>query len=288
MSALEPTGPNAEQITYWNETAGPRWVALQEQLDAQLGPLGEATMAHAGLAPGDRVLDVGCGCGATSIELARRVGTTGAVLGVDLSAGMLEVARARAEHAGLRNASFLQSDAQTSTFERGRFDVLFSRFGVMFFADPPAAFANLRAALRPGGRAALLCWQGIEKNPWLAVPLAVARQHVEILPPASPDAPGPFALADPDRLRGVLSAGGLSRVALEPLELRLTVGGGRDLDAATDFLLQMGPTGVVLRGASDGVRARVSQAVKSALAPHATKEGVVMDSAAWIATGVNP
>jgi hypothetical protein len=158
----------------------------------------------------------------------------------------------------------------------------------MFFADPPAAFANLRAALRPGGRAALLCWQAIEKNPWLAVPLSVARQHVEIPPQAAPDAPGPFALANPERLRGILSAGGFDRVALEPLELRLTVGGGRDLHAATDFLLQMGPTGAVLRSAGADVRARVAQAVKGALAPYATKDGVVMDSAAWIASAVNP
>ncbi|MFM8411336.1 MAG: class I SAM-dependent methyltransferase, partial [Alphaproteobacteria bacterium] len=163
MTRLAASGPNAEQIDYWNDMAGPKWVALQESLDRQIGPLGAAAMAAADLQPGERVLDVGCGCGATSIELARRVAPGGAVLGVDVSTVMLEAARAAAGRAGAEGLEFANADAQTAPLTPAGFDVVFSRFGVMFFADPTAAFANLRRALRPGGRLAVVCWHAIGK-----------------------------------------------------------------------------------------------------------------------------
>ncbi len=179
MSALEYTGPNAEQIQYWNEQRGRAWVAQQELIEAQLAPLGRHAMDRAAIAAGERVLDVGCGCGQTTLELARRVGPRGSVLGADISSVMLGRARELAGAAGATNVRFEEADAQTHAFPPAGFDVLFSRFGVMFFADPRAAFANLRTALRPGARVAFVCWQALPLNPWMAVPLAAALQHFQ-------------------------------------------------------------------------------------------------------------
>jgi len=286
MGTLEPTGPNAEQIRYWNETAGPKWIAFQSLLDAQLRPLGRPTMDRARIAPGERVLDVGCGCGDTTLELARRVGPEGAVVGIDVSAGMVGRGIEAARAAGLANVRFENVDAQTHRFPDGTFDLIFSRFGVMFFADATAAFANLRLALHPGGRLAFICWQALAENPWLAVPLAAALRHLTLPPPPAPDAPGPFSLGDPDRIRGVLARAGFERVDLEEVRETLTIGGGV-LDQAAEFILQMGPTGAALRDADPAVRPAVAAAVRDAIAPFHTPAGVRMASAAWIVTAAS-
>src|SRR6185503_11565956 len=193
MTTLDTTGPNAEQIKYWNETAAPKWVEYQAVLDTQLEELGRLAMERARLVPGERVLDVGCGCGATTRALAARVGARGSAHGVDISAPMLARAAELTRAAGVGNVRFTNADAQTYAFEPGGADVLFSRFGVMFFTDPPAAFTNLRRALRPGGRVAFVCWQPLAENPWLLVPLSTAAQHIQLPPPPAPGAPGPFA-----------------------------------------------------------------------------------------------
>ncbi|MEW6270520.1 MAG: class I SAM-dependent methyltransferase [Thermodesulfobacteriota bacterium] len=284
---LAADGPNAEQVRYWNEVAGPKWVSYQATLDAQIGWLGERVMDRAAIAAGESILDVGCGCGTTTRELARRTGASGRVLGVDVSAPMLEVARERARTVGASNVAFTQADAQTHPFEPAAYDLAFSRFGVMFFTDPTAAFANVRRALRPGGRLAFVCWQALAKNPWFAVPLAAVAQHVALPSPPAPGAPGPFAFADPGRVTGILEGAGFADAALEPVVDVLTVGGDGGLDAAVDFLLQFGPASAVLREAGIDPRERVVPAVRDALAPHAGPDGVRMECAAWIVTARN-
>ncbi len=210
MTALDADGPNAAQVAYWNESAGPTWVAMHDALDHELNDLGLAAMAALAPRENERLVDIGCGCGATTLELARRVGKGGAVLGVDLSAPMLAVARERAAAAGLDQASFLQADAQVYALEP--VDGAFSRFGVMFFADPVAAFANIRKGLRPGGRVAFVCWRQLAENPWMTVPMAAVLPLLPAPPAApTPDAPGPFAFADRDRLFGILPRRGLHR-----------------------------------------------------------------------------
>ena len=284
---MEATGPNAEQIRYWNETAGPKWVRLASMLDAQIAPFGRCAMDRAAIAPRERVIDVGCGCGDTTIELGRRVGAEGSVLGIDPSAPMLDYARQRARAAGLANVRFENGDAQTHHLEERAFDALFSRFGVMFFADPPAAFTNLRRALRPGGRLAFVCWQSIQQNPWMFLPVMAAAAHVTLPAPPPPGAPGPFAFADADRVRGILQQAGFESVAFESIEEQLTVG-GVGLDQAVDFLMEMGPAAAALREAGPDVRPTVAAAIREAIAPFDTPDGVRMGSAIWIVTARCP
>jgi SAM-dependent methyltransferase len=279
--------PNAEQIQYWNETAGPKWVAFQAQIDGHIRPLGQRAIERAAPREGERLLDVGCGCGETTLDLGRRVGANGSATGVDISAVMLQRAQQRAEETGLRNVRFLEADAQTHAFPSGGFDALYSRFGVMFFADPPAAFANLRRALRAGGRLTFVCWQAVQKNPWMFVPMAAAMQHIALPLPAGADAPGPFAFADRDRVARILAQAGFADVEIEALEGTLSVAGGGTLDEVVEFLLQMGPTGAALRDAGPDTRPKVAAAVREALLPYQTPAGVQMDAAAWLVSGRN-
>jgi SAM-dependent methyltransferase len=284
MAAIEASGPNAAQITYWNEVSGAKWVALQPTIDEQIRPLGGLAMERAALRPGERVLDVGCGCGATSVDLARRVAPGGSVRGIDISAPMLDRARQLAASEGV-TVAFELADAQTHAFMPGSIDVLFSRFGVMFFADPGAAFANLRTALPPGGRLTFVCWQALPDNPWMAVPLVAALQHVPPPPLPAPGAPGPFSLADPARVREILAQGGFGNVQLEDVRQTVTVGAGAGVDETVEFMLQMGPAAAALRESPDpGLQPRVAAAVREAIAPYLTPQGVRMDSASWVVT----
>jgi SAM-dependent methyltransferase len=279
-----PSGPNADQIEYWNELAGPKWVAAETLLDVQIGSLGVRAMEHAGVAPGEAVLDVGCGCGQSTLQLADKVGPGGSVTGIDVSRVMLERARSRA--AGRDNVRFEAADAQTAALPKAGFDLVFSRFGVMFFADPVAAFANLRSSLKPGGRVAFVCWQELGRNAWMRIPLAAAAAHVSLPAPPAPGAPGPFAFADADRVRRILTGAGFANTACEGVEQALLVGGGGEVERTVEFMLQIGPLGALMRETGEATRSAVAGAVHDAVAGYATPEGVRMDSAAWFVTGV--
>lgn len=274
---------NSDQITFWNDAGGQKWVRYQAMLDRQLDEVGAVALEAARLQPGEAVLDVGCGCGSTTLEIARLVGPSGRTTGVDISRPMLALARDRSRDAGLGQASFLQADAQVYEF-RPEFDVLFSRFGVMFFDDPAGAFTNLRRGLKRGARLAFVCWQNIQKNPWMLLPVMAAMPHVTIDAPPSPDAPGPFAFADPARVEGILAAAGFRNVVMRALELELSIGGGVSLEETVAFLLEMGPLGRVLGSASDDVKAKVGEAVKGVIAAHAGDDGVRMPGAVWVVT----
>ena len=203
------------------------------------------------------------------------------MLGVDISTPMLERAREKAQ--GRANLRFENADAQTHAFPPASVDLVFSRFGVMFFADPDAAFANLARALRPGGRIAFLCWQSVMQNPWVNVPMAALMKHVPPAAPPPPNAPGPFAFADPARVRGILERAGFSRPALEPHTGELTL--GRTVDEAVAFVTEMGPVGAALAQAPEAVRAAVAASIREVLAARATPKGVALGYATWIATG---
>jgi SAM-dependent methyltransferase len=278
---------NAEQIAYWNEVSGPKWVSLTDLIDSQIEPLGRAAMERAAVTSGERVLDIGCGCGQTTLALADRVGEAGRVVGVDISGPMLADARSRAERAGARNVDFVQADGQVHDFEPAAFDLVFSRFGVMFFEDPVTAFTNIRRALRPGARLTFICWQAITKNPWMLVPAAAAAKHIELPAPPAPDAPGPFAFSDPNRVVDILKSAGFSDARADAHEGRLSIGQGMPLDEIVGFLQQMGPAGAALRDADVSLLEVVTQSMHEALAPHYEDGAVVLDFAAWIVAAGN-
>jgi SAM-dependent methyltransferase len=280
---MADTVVNLEQAKYWNETVGPKWVNLQAALDGMLAPLGRAVIDRLAVAPGERVLDVGCGCGDSTLEVARRVGPSGEVLGVDLSAVMLERARERAAAAGLAQVRFEPADVESHRFPPAAFDVVFSRFGVMFFADPAAAFRNLHGACRAGARLGFVCWQALADNPWMTVPMKAAAEHVQLPPPSAPGAPGPFSFADAARVRAILDAGGFREVTVEPLAGTLVLGGAT-LDDVVEFVLQIGPTATALREHPDAPVDAVRGAVRKALDPFWTAGGVSLAYAAWLVT----
>jgi SAM-dependent methyltransferase len=269
---------NAQQVAYWNESAGPTWAQLSDPLDRQLAPLGQRAMAELDLSPGQRVLDIGCGAGETTVELAR----SGAeVLGVDISHVLLDVARRRVRDTSL--ARFLEADAQTHAFDPGGFDAVFSRFGVMFFADPPAAFANIRKAMKSGGRLAFVCWRTPFENPIMSLPMQAALPHVaNPPPPPEPGAPGPFAFADSERVKAILAAAGFQDIAVTPHEADIGPG---DLDTTLGLALKVGPLGALLRDNPDQ-RDAVIEAVRAAIAPYDGPDGVKLGSATWIVTAI--
>ena len=239
-------------------------------------------MAAAQVAPGERVVDVGCGCADTTLALADRVGPAGAVLGVDVSTVMLDHARTRAAR---RDAvTFENADAQSHALPAATFDLVFSRFGVMFFEDPTAAFANFRQALRPGGRVAFACWRARAENAYFQVPVAVAARHVEIPPPPGPEAPGIFSFADADRVRRILTDARLTDIMLDRFDIDLTPGGATDLDAAVAFLMRIGPMAAALEGAAEATVAAVRADLAAAVAPYHTAAGVKLPSSTWIVT----
>jgi SAM-dependent methyltransferase len=279
------SGPadNRDQIAYWSQRAGPKWVRLQERIDRQMEEIGRGLLERARLRPGERVLDVGCGCGASTLEAARRVAPAGRVVGVDVSAVMLERAEERAREARVANVRFEEADAQVHRFEPESVDAIVSRFGVMFFSDARAAFSNLRAALRPGGRLCFVCWQPLVRNPWMAVPLRAAAAELEDLPPPPPaGAPGPFALGEEGLVAALLEEAGFSKIAVEGLEVPVRLGGEGGLEETVEFALQLGPAAALLAEAAPEVVERVRSAVREALAPHATPRGVELPSAAWL------
>lgn len=277
----EPLDPsaNAAQIDYWNTNAGQTWAELQDLLDRQIQPLGAAAMRALAVRPGERILDIGCGCGQSSLELAELTGMGGAVVGADISRPMLEIARGRAKGP----IEFREADAQTADLGRGGFDAVYSRFGVMFFEDPAAAFANIRTQLKPGGRLAFVCWRSPAENPLMVGPMMAAAPLLPPQPPPDPLAPGPFAFADPERVRGILEGAGFTDVAIQPFDDRVGAGG---LEQAMALAFRVGPLGRAL-AANPEARESVIDAVRGAIEPYVTDEGVKMPAAVWIVTARN-
>lgn len=273
-------GANEQQIQFWNEQAGPRWVAFQEQFDEQLEPIGVAAMDRVGVREGARVIDVGCGCGATSLDLARRVGPNGRVLGVDVSQPMLDRAQQRVAEARLSNVELVRADAQVAALPES--DLVFSRFGVMFFEHPVEAFSNLRGALSASGRIGFVCWRKLDENPFMYVAARAAGEHIELPPPPPPDGPGPFAFADPERPRRILSDAGFSSIDVRAVDVRVAL--VRPLDETIDFLLHVGPAATALRAADPSKIAPVAATLREALKPYTTPSGVVMSAAVWVVT----
>jgi SAM-dependent methyltransferase len=273
---------NADQIAYWNGPAGQRWTDRQALQDVLLAPVSEILIDRAGVRAGERIIDVGCGCGAIAIALAQRTGPAGHVLGIDISAPMLARAR-QLTPAGIP-VEFVLADATVYPFVPAGFDLLVSRFGVMFFAEPVLSFANMRRALRPSGRLAFACWREPRENPWMMAPLQAVYQHVPKLPQQGPEDPGPFAFASEARVHRILSEAGFSGVAMEPCNFMLDVAIGRGLDAAVDAVLEIGPANRALEGHPADVREAAKNSIREALAPFVSGQEVRLGGSIWMVT----
>ena len=236
---------NSEQIAEWNGALGQRWAALQQEINRVVVPFGDAALKVAAPQPGERVIDIGCGCGDTSIEIARIVGEAGAVVGIDVSQPMLEVARSRGALANCAHLAFRHGDASEAELP-ANIDLLFSRFGVMFFSQPSQAFSHLRKSLRPGGRCVFVCWRTPRDNAWAMTPLSAARAALGVTPaPADPNAPGPFAFADEERVRAILSGAGFGAIDVQRFDAALSL--GATPRSAAEAATQIGPVSRFVR-----------------------------------------
>lgn len=277
------TPDNSAQIAEWNGPLGDRWATQQEEMDALTAPYGQDALTAAAARPGERVLDVGCGCGDTSLALGRSVGSGGAVTGADISRPMLEVARRRAAEAGLNHVRFAEADASSAGLPQN-LDLIFSRFGVMFFADPPAAFAHMRSAMKPTGRLAFVCWRAARDNPWASVPVAAARQALKLeAPPADPYAPGPFAFADDSRLAGILEQAGFRDIQIDPFEHLMPLGSNPRM--AAEYATRSGPVSRLVREAGPEKTPLIVEAVEKAITPLADRNGnIALPGRTWVVT----
>jgi SAM-dependent methyltransferase len=272
--------PHRDQIAYWNSAGGQKWIAAQAHTDIMLAPVSDVLLAHARPGFGTSVLDIGCGCGATTLELAKAVGPAGRVLGVDVSEPMLAFARARlAPHA---NVELVCADAAAYPFTPLA-DLAISRFGVMFFGGPTAAFANIRRALKPGGRLVFACWRKLEQNSWMQLPLHAAyNAGIPRMVRPGPEDPGPFSFADPERVTRILTGAGFSPPRFSPLDFSLDIAAGGGLDAALQQSITIGAASRALQDQPDALREAAVRAIEEALRPHREGDAVRLQAAIWI------
>jgi SAM-dependent methyltransferase len=282
MEAPPGHDKNADQIAYWNGPGGQRWADRQQGQDILLAPVADLLVDRAQIKAGERVVDVGCGSGAVSIAVAEKVGRSGHVLGIDVSAPMLARARQIAP-AGVP-VDFVRADATVYPFEPAHFDLLVSRFGVMFFAEPARSFANLRKALKPAGRLAFACWREPRENPFFMLPLQAVYKHAPKLPQLGPEDPGPFSFAAEQRVIGILNEAGFSQVTMERRDLSLDLAVGRGLEAAVQSTLEIGPSARALAEQPPDVLAAATQSIRQELTPFVRGQSVLLKGSIWIVT----
>lgn len=280
---------NADQAKAWNGAMGQRWVERQAFMDRMLAPVADVLFDNVELSPGLRVIDIGCGSGETTLRLAANVAPDGHATGLDISAPLL--ARARERTSAGAPVTFIEADATVHPFTPGDADLLFSRFGVMFFAEPAISFANMRKGLRSGAKVCLACWRAATVNQWLTVPMAAVRP---LLPPdapsepTDPEAPGPYAFADDGRVRRILGEAGFDDIGIWPVDLEIDCAAGGGTAAAVESALEIGPVSRGLARATDAVRAAATESLGRAFAPFEAESGTVMLGAAiWLVTATN-
>ena len=271
-----------EQVTLWNAVVGDAWVEHSDHFDHTLQPFGDAVFERLELRTGDRVLDIGCGTGATSLRAGELV-APGRVVGIDVSAPMLAAARRRIAASAVTNVEFLERDVQESSLDAGEFDVALSRFGVMFFPDPVRAFAHINESLIQGGRLGFVCFQAPMRNPFIVVPVMVASSLLGLGGPPDPTAPGPFSFADPDAVTRMLHDAVFVDVSIEPGPTEADLGDPRDLPVLAARLIEQNPgVASAFAAATDEVRAITIDAVADALRPHVADGRLVMGAATWV------
>ncbi|MDM0032847.1 class I SAM-dependent methyltransferase [Variovorax sp. J22P271] len=266
-----------EQTALWNGRAGRAWVDAQEVLDQMFKPFEDRLAEAVRAADAHRVLDVGCGTGSTTLAVARLLGAEGRCTGIDISEPMIAAARARAEREGTP-ASFVGADAQTHAFEPASFDMIISRFGVMFFDDPARAFANLRRAARDGAELRFVAWRSAAENPFMTTAERAAAPLLPNLPARQPDAPGQFAFADRRRVYAILEESGWGEIDIRPIDVACTMP-EREL---VGYLTRLGPVGLVLQEADERARMRIIETVRDAFEPYVHGDEVRLTAACWL------
>jgi SAM-dependent methyltransferase len=269
---------NEKQITYWNEVAGPKWVTIGDAMDARFAAINDLLLARLGAKPGDSILDIGCGTGTTARPLAAAVAPGGHVTGIDISVPMLGIARERAGE-----ITYLEADAQSHDFDGQKFDSLASRFGVMFFSDPVAAFTNLRRALAAHGRLCFVCWAPLADNPHWLIPFDVIRARLGNPEPRHPHAPGPLAFSDADYVKTILTDAGYSEIAITPVQVPII---GESLAEETRIAGLLGPSGALLdeKQPDAAARLQILESVRQALAVFQTDMGMSSPATVFVVT----
>ena len=276
----DPEEVDADMLAFWNGQGGRIWVARQAHTDTTLTPVTEALLAFAAPRTGERILDVGCGCGAPTLEFARAVGPTGRVAALDISGPMLAEGEARAKAAGIANVDWRQANPATAALDE--YDVLTSAFGTMFFGDPVGAFAHMRRAANAGARMAIVCWRSLAENPWMDVPMAAVARHLPPRPKPVPHAPGMFAFADPERVSEVLTASGWAPPGFEKLDADLDIAAGRGLEEAVIQSTQIGAVNSWLRNQPAEVVSITIASLREALEPYVDGASVRLPGAMWL------
>ena len=278
MAAAEEI--NADMLSFWNGKGGHTWVARQEHTDITLTPVTDALLAFAAPRTGERVVDIGCGCGAPTLEFARAVGPSGRVAGFDISGPMLAEGERRAGTAGIANVDWRQADPAVATL--GEYDLLISAFGVMFFGDRVAAFANMRRSATPNARMALVCWRTLAENPWMKVPMTAVARHLPPRPQPIPNAPGMFAFADPEHVSEVLTASGWTSPRFERLDVDLDIAAGRGLEEAVVQSTEIGAINSWLRNQPEKIVSAAVASLREELKPYADGMSVRLRGAMWL------
>ena len=278
---------NTAQHEFWNTVAGPRWVGLGGLVEQRVLPVNDLLLARSAVAAGESVLEIGCGTGAATVPFAQAVGEHGRVVGVDISEPMLAGARKRIAESGLGNVSLIEADAQVHPFEPDRFDLITSRFGVMFFADPVAAFRNMLPAARPGGRLCFACWAPLEENQHWLIPYEVALRRLGPPAPSDPRAPGPLALSDPGYVRSILETAGFAQVAIAR-ETPEIIGSTPEEEA--DYACAMGPPARLIdeKEPDKAVRETIRREMVEAFAAYAQGKEMRLPSTVFLVTARRP
>jgi SAM-dependent methyltransferase len=276
--------PNADQIAYWNSAVADRWARRQAEIDAMMAPFTDALLGAANLGPEGpwRILDVGCGSGETTL-LAAEIGHE--VTGLDVSSSLLDLAKARAEKSGMSGVNFFLGDA-SRLFIDPPFDLIMSRFGVMFFDDPAKAFANLARMVKVGGRIVFVCWRAPSQNQWVTLPMSALDGLVEASGAKQADGPGPFAFADPTKVSAILTGAGFGNIKITPFDGKMTMGGVKGIENAATYLAEIGPAARAIAELPKEKRPEVTTRLEAIIAPLMQGAALVLQGSVWVVEAV--
>ena len=274
---------NSKQKEFWSGKGGDYWVVKQNEMDIMLNPLGEKALAKLNLKADSNVLDVGCGCGATTLEIAKKV-SNGIVTGLDISVPMLVQAKSQSSIQGISNVDFRVFDVQVDQLDNEEYDNVYSRFGVMFFENPYEAFKNIYASLKNGGKLSFVCWQNPALNPWKSLSLQVIKEYLD-MPSPPPRSPGPFAFQEKDYVQDILEQSGFSKIDFDDNQEEITMFSGKTLQDASEDYLAINPVVTeMLKDSPDNLKIEIVESLKEAFAEFYMGNGLLFPSATWIVT----